>query len=417
MPLGTPPPVGPGFTGQILRSTPLGTVPSLYLHVPFCFHKCHYCDFYSIVDTQDRQAVFADRLCRELRALAPWATKPLRTIFVGGGTPSLLAEPLWRKVLAVLAGEFDLSVIRAGHGEFTVECNPETVSPELMATLCAGGVDRVSIGAQSFHANHLKTLERWHDPANVARAIDLARAAGIHRQSLDLIYAVPGQTLAQWDADLRTALALGTEHMSCYALTYEPQTAMTARWQRGEFARADEDIEADMFEHTVSTLRAAGLDRYEVSNFAKPGAECRHNLAYWRQEQWLAAGPSASAHVAGHRWKNLPRLDDYLRQDQDGFAAITDHEPPNPARALGEILWTGLRTREGVSPARVHTACAALSPATEQRVRALMDRLAAEGLLAPRKSDADAWALNDAGLLIADRVAVRCLRAVDDPGV
>src|SRR5690606_19916459 len=195
---------------------------SLYLHIPFCFHKCHYCDFYSIVDNRDRQEAFAARLGRELVALAPLAApQPLRTIFVGGGTPTLLRRDLWEGLLKVLADNYDLAEIRAGRGEFTVECNPETATPELMATLRQGGVNRLSVGAQSFDPRHLKTLERWHDPANVARAFDQARAAGIDNLNLDLILGIPVQTLDEWSADLEMALAPDPAHLSCYALTYE----------------------------------------------------------------------------------------------------------------------------------------------------------------------------------------------------
>jgi putative oxygen-independent coproporphyrinogen III oxidase len=256
------------------------------------------------VDTRDRQQAFTDRLIREVRAQAPFAAgAPLHTIFVGGGTPSLLKPDLWRGLLVELDRLFDLSEVRAGRGEFTVECNPETVTPELMDVLRAGGVDRVSMGAQSFSPVHLKTLERWHNPDNVPRAVEMARAAGIPRQSMDLIFGIPGQTLADWESDLAIALSMGTEHLSCYNLTYEPNTAMTKRLELGHFQPAEEEVEVEMFHATLRHVRAAGMDRYEVSNFARGGSgggcESRHNLAYWRQEQWLACGPSASGHVGG----------------------------------------------------------------------------------------------------------------------
>jgi oxygen-independent coproporphyrinogen III oxidase len=390
-------------------------VASLYIHVPFCFHKCHYCDFYSIVDSRDRQEVFTQRLVHELHALAPLAAgAPLRTLFVGGGTPSLLAVPHWRNLLHALETAFDLSAMHAGTGEFTVECNPETVTPELMQTLRAGGVTRVSIGCQSFNPQHLKTLERWHDPANVPKALAMARDAGITRSSIDLIYAIPGQTLAEWDADLRMALGLGVEHLSCYCLTYEANTAMTKRLARGDFIKATEDLEADMFEHTVATLQAQGVQRYEVSNFARPGQECRHNLAYWRQDNWLAAGPSASGHVHGLRWKNLPRLDDYLSLEQHGVAAITDVELPDARRALRERLWTSLRLREGVDTTRVLADAAALDPSPALSMQRVADRQMALGALVSR-TDADGrprWQLSNQGFLIADAVAREFLHAI-----
>lgn len=416
-----------------------GAVRSLYIHVPFCFHKCHYCDFYSIVDTRDRQAEFVARLCDELAALAPWARGvPLRTVFVGGGTPSLLAVPLWEQLLKALARAFDLSDIRAGRGEFTVECNPETVTPDLMAALRAGGVDRVSVGAQSFNPAHLKTLERWHDPDNVARAITMARAAGINRQSLDLIFGIPGQSLADWQADLDRALALGAEHLSCYNLTYEPGTAMNARLARGDFTPADEDLEVEMFRVTRDRLHAAGLARYEISNFARPNAQSLHNCAYWRQDQWLAAGPSASAHVAHARWKNTPRLDDYLHSSRHGFAPITDHEPaethngqPTPHgghRGLRERLMTGIRLSAGLdwddALARARSLNDRHGTNPADRLESTLRRLTDNGWVDIASPDVTPTAphsttppgrqlrLTDAGLLMANRVAAALMDAV-----
>ncbi|MEQ9095389.1 MAG: radical SAM family heme chaperone HemW [Phycisphaerales bacterium] len=365
-------------------------VQALYIHVPFCFHKCHYCDFYSLVDTRDRQGPFTDRLIAELAHIAPFAG-PLISIFVGGGTPTLLRPDLWRQILACLHEHYELA-----DAEFTVECNPETATPELLAVLAAGGVNRISIGAQSFNPAHLKTLERWHDPANVGRAIELARCAGISRQSVDLICAIPGQTLDEWEADLTQAVMFGVEHLSCYALTYEPNTAMTARMERGQFEPADEDLEADMLQLTLDTLRAHGYDRYEVSNYARPNAECRHNLAYWRQDQWLAAGPSASGLVAGWRWKNVPRLDSYLGAPGDrGLPPAIDVEAPDARRAMAERIMTGLRLREGIDAA------------------SLPDKLHAE---AHRQRDGgnlvidgDRWRLTDQGMMLADGIAAELM--------
>jgi oxygen-independent coproporphyrinogen III oxidase len=403
---------------SIVRSPPRGFFPfpvrSLYIHIPFCFHKCHYCDFYSIVDTRDRQEPFIERLVRELNGIAAWAAgQPLQTIFVGGGTPTLLRPELWSRLLVVLGDLFDLSEMGNGPGEFTVECNPETATPQLMAILADGGVNRLSIGAQSFNPAHLKLLERWHDPANVFKALELAAAAGIPRRSLDLIFGIPGQTPEQWGADLAAALSAGVTHLSCYNLTYEPQTALTARLSRGDFVPADEDVEVQMLELTLATLRAAGLQRYEVSNYAKPGDESRHNLAYWRQEQWLAVGPSASAHLAGNRWKNVPRLDDYLHFDDQGLPPITDLETPDPRRALSEWIMTGLRLAEGIDSRILLNRAGQISkPRLDLPARML--RIAHEyedrGMLTigqPR------WALTDAGFLLADSIAgdfMACIR-------
>lgn len=367
---------------------------SLYVHVPFCAHKCHYCDFYSLVDTRDRQDAFIDRLIEELGGLPPLAG-PLATVFVGGGTPTLLRPDLWRRLLAAMHDRFDLA-----SAEFTVECNPETASPDLFAVLAAGGVNRISIGAQSFDERHLRTLERRHDPANVERSIRLARDAGIARQSVDLIFAIPGQTMDDWRRDLGRLLDLGVTHASCYALTYEPNTAMTARLGRGEFESADDDLEADMLQAAIDRLGAAGLQRYEVSNFAAPGHECRHNLAYWRQDDWLAAGPSASGHLRGWRWKNAPRLDTYLaRRGPHGTPPAVDVEPPDANRAAAERLMTGLRLREGIDPAWIATD---LDQPARERLDAAYDALVRDDLA---QRAGGRVMLKDAGLLRADGIA------------
>ncbi|VAX40854.1 Hypothetical radical SAM family enzyme in heat shock gene cluster, similarity with CPO of BS HemN-type, partial [hydrothermal vent metagenome] len=302
---------------------------------------------------------------------------------------------------------FDLADIRAGRGEFTVECNPETASAELFALLRAGGVDRLSMGAQSFDPRHLKTLERWHDPASVPRALDLARAAGVARLSLDLIFAIPGQTLADWAADLDRALDLGITHLSAYGLTYEPNTAMTARLRRGQFEPCDEDLEADMYEHLVARCANAGLDRYEVSNFATTGQECAHNLAYWRQHAWLAVGPSASAHLldpagGSWRWKNQPRLDDYLRPPPPPGLPLPpaiDIESPDPRRLLAEQIMTGLRLCEGIDLSALcePLADADLALQLDALARTQIDR----GLLVER---GQCLCLADAGFLVADAI-------------
>lgn len=412
-------------------------VRSLYAHIPFCFHKCHYCDFYSFVDNRDRQAAFTDLLIRELRAQAvhadPQATASgrqpsLDTLFVGGGTPSLLKPELWQRLLEALHEAFDLGNANDPSrpaAEFTVECNPETVTPQLMTTLRAAGVNRVSIGAQSFNPAHLKTLERWHDPANVERALMMAADAGINRRSIDLIYAIPGQTLDDWQRDLDTALNLGTsgsshapiDHLSCYALTYEPNTAMTKRLQRGDFIPADETLEVAMYDRTVATLRSAGFERYEVSNFARPGAACQHNLVYWNHagdSQWLAIGPSASGAVAGHRWKNIPHLGDWMAaiQQNAGYAPITDHEPPDPRRALLERIMLALRVSAGLNIHALIAEANTIDPTQQLAGRLTAAAQSQINIDLLRVTDNHHWALTDRGYHFADGVAARLMASI-----
>ena len=335
-------------------AAPLGSVlPSgkfqargLYVHVPFCFHKCHYCDFYSFVDREGRTGEYLAQVAADVGWTLDRVEGEIETVFVGGGTPTLLSADELRAFTAEIR-RFPL----ARDVEWTVEANPETIDAEKARVLAAAGVNRVSIGAQSFDPKHLKTLERWHDPANVARAAGYLRDAGIANFNLDLIFGIPGQTLAEWRADLARALEIGPEHLSCYGLTYEPNTAMTKRLERGEFEPCDDGVEAEMYEVTRDTLAAAGFAQYEVSNYARAGRECRHNLVYWRNEPWWAIGPSASGYIGGHRYKVVPRLGDWLARGAEASAPVVDHEAPDEARNTSEALMLGLRLSEGISTA------------------------------------------------------------------
>ncbi len=332
-------------------------IHGLYLHVPFCFHKCHYCDFYSLVESPgtDRQEAFTERLIEELQWRATQAQLRPATIFVGGGTPTLLRVELWQRLLAALRS-FGISDAAQ---EFTVEANPETVTPRLADMLAAGGVNRVSIGAQSFDPSLLKALERWHDPASVTKAVRIFRTAGITNINLDLIFAIPGQTTRTLDADIDAALALEPDHLSYYGLTYEPNTALTQRLKTGQVSRIDEDIESDMFARVIERLERAGFEQYEVSNWARKSAgmtadrRCAHNLVYWRNENWLGVGPAAASHVDGCRWKNKPHLGQYLNERP--APPVVDVETLPAERRIGEELMLRLRLREGVPESWIQT--------------------------------------------------------------
>jgi oxygen-independent coproporphyrinogen-3 oxidase len=370
----------------------------LYIHIPFCFHKCHYCDFYSIVDRADRQGRFIHRLIAELEAARVYITGPIETVFIGGGTPTLLAPYLWRSLLEALRSRIPMT----DDLEFTVEANPETVTDELIRILRSGGVNRLSIGAQSFDRMHLRTLERWHDPENVARSVDAARCGGIDNVSLDLIFGIPGQTLNDWQADLDAALELAPDHLSAYGLMYEPNTPMTARLRAGRITRVDDEVEAAMYEATLDRLDAAGFEHYEISNWARPGRRCRHNLLYWRNEQWWPLGPSASGHAGGWRWKNRPRLAEYL--DSGPLPPIVDAERLDADGRIGEELMLGLRLTDGISTDRLDALLGA--GARGRSRRSAVDRFIAAGLLV---RSGDVVRLSRRGLLLADTVLAELL--------
>ena len=343
-------------------------IDALYLHIPFCFHKCHYCDFYSLAEsTTDRHVTFVDALSAEFGHWAQCISLRPRSIFFGGGTPTLLSVEAWNRLLRRL----DDTAALAAASEITVEANPETVTTSLMQTLAAHGVNRVSIGAQSFVPSLLHQLERRHDPASVPRAADIVRGAGITNLNLDLIFAIPGQTLKQLDADLERALALEPQHLSCYSLIYEPGTPLEVKLRQGRIARVDEALERQMYAHVMQRLDAAGFEHYEISNWARRGARepasgggsqgagppvataspyrCLHHLLYWHNANWLGFGPSAASHVNGRRWKNEAHLGRYLAGSPD--PAKCEQERLPPPRRRGEQIMLALRLREGISRA------------------------------------------------------------------
>jgi len=405
--------------GQQSAARPAGAGPiaGLYLHVPFCFHKCHYCDFYSLVETRDapRDKPFTDALIRQLEHLAAAHDQPRpRTIFVGGGTPTLLPPEHWRTLLDALREQGWLTNVH----EFTVEANPETVTEELAEVLtraptsgggasgggASGGVNRVSIGCQSFDEGLLRQLERWHHPRKVADAVRLFRGAGVTNINLDLIFAIPTQTMAQLDADLDRALALEPTHLSCYSLIFEPNTPLTRKLKLGRVSRVGEDVERAMYERVIDRLDAAGYEHYEVSNWARSASplqragepspyRCAHNLIYWTSENWLAAGPSASGHLDGRRWKIAPRLGDYIARSPTPAHVDEEHLPPR-AR-LGEQRMLRIRLREGVPLDMLHDLSAAA-----------IDDLLTRGLV---EQTATHLRLTREGLMHADTVAARLL--------
>src|SRR3954454_17153222 len=266
------------------ESRPMRAVPfGVYVHIPFCAHRCDYCDFATWTDRAHLIDDYVDACVRDLEhRVATGAVPDATSVFFGGGTPSLLPAPSLALILAAIP--------RAHGAEVTVECNPDSVDAEQLATLAAAGVNRVSIGVESMAPHVLAALNRTHDPANVERAVVAARAAGIERVNLDLIYGTPGETLDDWRATLAGALALEPEHVSAYALTVEAGTPLGKAIAAGNRRAPDDDDQADKYAAADDALSTAGLDWYEISNWARPREECRHNLLYWHGGDYLAIG-------------------------------------------------------------------------------------------------------------------------------
>ncbi len=314
---------------------------SAYVHVPFCRHRCGYCNFTLVAGRDDLIEAYLQALKLELATIPERAE--IDTLYLGGGTPTHLSPQQLEQLLQLLTERFQL----AGNYEFTVEANPLDLDSERAGVLAAWGVNRLSLGVQSFHDAKLAILERDHRRHDCAQAIAQARAI-VPSLSLDLIYATPGETLAAWEEDLATALATGVNHISVYGLTIEPGSAFFGRAKRGELVRTEEPLEAEMYELAIDLLAAAGIHQYEVSNFAQPGHASRHNQAYWRGRSYYACGPGAARYVRGVRETNHRSTTTWLKRVLAGESPVAESETLSSEERARERLVFGLRMLAGV---------------------------------------------------------------------
>ncbi len=321
----------------------LNSYGHLYVHIPFCPKVCPYCSFYKEASDRNKTAAFLDAVLAEVdRRMESMTLRP-RTIFFGGGTPSALSTPQLEYLLGGLRSRLDLSRLR----EWTIEMNPATVSLEKARLLRDLGVNRISMGVQSWDPGLLLTLGRVHSAEQARRSFAILREAGFDNVNLDLIFGIPGQTSRQWEESLRATVALGPEHIAAYCLTYEEDTAYFERFAKGEFVQ-DENFDADLLETTMDILGRAGYGQYEISNHARPGRECRHNLAYWSGRDYLGLGPSAFSTVGERRWQNIPDTAAYIAAIAQKEWPVGFSETVGPRARRMERVAFGLRTRRGV---------------------------------------------------------------------
>lgn len=374
----------------------------VYLHVPFCAVRCGYCDFntYTLgelgpgASTDDFATTALAELDLAARVLGD-AAGPVSTVFVGGGTPTLLAPTDLVRMVDGVRERFGL----APGAEVTTEANPDSVTAADLEVLAAGGFTRVSIGMQSVVPHVLRTLDRTHDPARVAVAVDAARAAGL-ATSVDLIYGTPGESLADWRASLEAAVALEPDHVSAYALVVEEGTRMATQVRRGELPLPDGDDEADKYELADELLSAAGFGWYEVSNWARDdAARCRHNEGYWRGDAWWGIGPGAHSHVGGVRWWNVKHPRTYAAALHEGRSPAAGRETLTAEQRHDEVVLLGVRLREGL-PVDV----------LDANGRTAVAGLVADGLVDGRAAVGDRRVvLTGRGRLLADAVVRRLL--------
>ncbi|MFP4140862.1 MAG: radical SAM family heme chaperone HemW [Phycisphaerae bacterium] len=316
---------------------------ALYVHVPFCRAKCAYCDFCSVPLNENLAGRVTAATRDELASGGAVLTDPPGSIFVGGGTPTALPASLLGELLG------DLATLAGTGTEFSVEANPGTLDSTTIARLADAGVNRVSLGVQSFHADELAMLERIHTPRQARLAAENLRRAGFENIGVDLMYALPGQSADSWRLSLLEAIELGVDHVSCYALSFEEGTKFASRRSAGELREMDDDLQADLYHQARETLQAAGLRQYEISNFARPGFECRHNIVYWRNEPYLGVGPAAAGYIGGERRVNSRSLEEYIRRIETEGSATAESESLRGAKRLAETLLLGLRLTDGVN--------------------------------------------------------------------
>jgi oxygen-independent coproporphyrinogen-3 oxidase len=317
----------------------------LYVHVPFCLTRCGYCDFNVYAGLGHLASRYVAALLREAEITAPaWADEEVTSVFLGGGTPTTLEVADLKALLAWLRARFAV----VSGAEVTIEANPDTVDVRKLGGLLEAGFGRLSMGAQSFDRAVLAALERVHDPSSVRRAVRAAREAGYGNVNLDLIYGANGETLESWRRSLREAIDLEPEHVSAYALTIEPSTPLGRKVQRGTVPAPDPDLQADMFETACDVLSDAGYHHYEVSNWAKPGFECVHNLGYWERRPYLGLGAGAHSYRGDRRWWNVRPPEEYLSLVEAARLPVGGDERLGPGDAYLEEVFLRLRILQGV---------------------------------------------------------------------
>ncbi len=338
---------------------------SLYLHIPFCSLKCRYCDFNSYAGLEKLVPPYVDALVAEMGLWREAVRgRPVPTVFLGGGTPSLLPLPELERIIAALRDAFDLDP----EAELTLEANPGTVDLPYLQRLLRLGVNRLSLGVQSFHDDELTTLDRIHSAQDAKDAYLWARQAGFRRLSLDLIYGLPQQPQERWQATLEQAIELAPDHLSLYALTVEEGTGLAYDVDHGRVPSPDPDAQASMYEWSEERLARAGYRQYEISNWAQPGQECQHNLVYWRNGDWLGLGAGAHSHLDGFRFADVYSPQRYIHRLQqtterglpeDGgtyallkaMGQVAYVEEGSPQLAMADTAILALRLNEGLNPA------------------------------------------------------------------
>lgn len=349
---------------------------SLYIHIPFCRRKCLYCNFYSDIYEDGLAVSFLDALSAEARG---FKARDLHTIYIGGGTPTVLDKGLFRKLVK------DLGALPMAEGcEFTVEANPESLDEDKVSAMLDAGVNRLSIGVQSLDDRKLKRIGRLHDAARAGQSVHLAAKKGVKNIGIDLIFGVWGEDPDAWARELEEAVRLPITHVSCYELTYEKGTPLFLSAANKSVARLEDDCLAAMYENAIDILGARGFKQYEVSNFAKVGYRSRHNLNYWENDPYIGLGPSAFSYIDGTRRKNAADIKEYIGRSGSGRSLTEFSEKLSPIRRAKETAAVKIRTKEGIDFERFKAKTGFDFTVIEKRV---LPGLIEEGLIKYKKGD------------------------------
>ncbi|WP_422802709.1 radical SAM family heme chaperone HemW [Streptococcus sp. FT1-106] len=317
---------------------------SAYVHIPFCTQICYYCDFSKVFIKNQPVDAYLQALIREFES---YKIEQLRTLYIGGGTPTAISAEQLDYLLSHLTKNLDLSQLE----EFTIEANPGDLTPDKIAVLEKSAVNRISLGVQTFNDKQLKRIGRSHNEAQIYESIDSLKGAGFDNISIDLIYALPGQTMADVKENVAKAIALDIPHLSLYSLILEHHTVFMNKMRRGKLNLPTEDLEADMFDYIIAKLESHGFEHYEISNFTKPGRESRHNLMYWDNAEYYGVGAGASGYVDGVRYRNRGPIQHYLKGVAQGNPRL-EEEVLTKQEMMEEEFFLGLRKKEGVSISR-----------------------------------------------------------------
>ncbi|HEP0904112.1 TPA: oxygen-independent coproporphyrinogen III oxidase [Streptococcus agalactiae] len=364
---------------------------SAYVHIPFCTQICYYCDFSKVFIKNQPVDAYLQALIREFRS---YDITELRTLYIGGGTPTSISAVQLDYLLTELSRDLNLNTLE----EFTIEANPGDLTVDKIEVLQKSAVNRVSLGVQTFNDKHLKRIGRSHNEAQIYSTIDALKTAGFQNISIDLIYALPGQTMDDVRSNVAKALSLNIPHLSLYSLILEHHTVFMNKMRRGKLHLPTEDLEAEMFEYIISEMERNGFEHYEISNFTKPGFESRHNLMYWDNVEYYGVGAGASGYLDGIRYRNRGPIQHYLKGVSEGNARLSE-EVLSKNEMMEEELFLGLRKKEGVSIGKFEQK---FGTSFEKRYGQIVQELKSDGLL---KENNGFIQMTKKGLFLGDTVA------------